>query len=228
MLRLLIKLPTRGRREKVFAVIERYRALLSARVPVRFVVTCDLDDAEMNTQDVRSRMSTIPSLTLYYGTHHTKVEAVNADIPWQAPGDPPSWDILLVASDDMIPVEPGYDWVIVREMEERYPDLDGVLFHSDGYVHRRLNTFPILGRTYYSRTQWIYHPSYKSLFCDNEFHNTAERLGKQTYFDKVLIRHEHPGNVSGIDHDETYLRNNKDHRKDKANYELRASRGFDL
>ena len=222
-MRLLIKLPTRGRAERFFSTLQRYRALLSGKVPTRFVVTCDEDDTKMNTPIVRQRLAAVPNLTVFYGNSGSKVAAINADIPW-----PPDWDVILVASDDMVPVEPGYDWVICSEMAWRYPDMDGVLWFNDGYVGRKLNTLPILGRTYYSRTRYVYQPEYKSLWCDNEFMCVAERLGRQTYIDRVIIRHEHPGNVKGIDHDETYKRNNKDHWRDKAHYDLRAARGFDL
>lgn len=223
VLRLLIKLPTRQRRDQFFGVLEQYRRMLSGRVPVHFVITCDDDDEQMAAPNIRDHLGRFPNLTTCYGRHRTKVEAVNADIPW-----PPDWDVLMVASDDMIPVEPGYDYVIAREMEARYPDLDGVLWFDDGYVGRRLNTLPIMGRTYYSRTGYVYHPDYRSLWVDNEFTCVAERLGKQTYIDRVIIRHEHPGNTKTKQRDALYKRNDQEHWRDKALYELRASRGFDL
>ena len=189
---------------------------------MRFVITLNEDDETMNNPEVRARLDSIPNLVYSFGAHRTKVEAVNADVP---PHD--DWDVLLLASDDMIPVVPGYDGVICEEMERLYPDLDGVLWHSDGFVGRRLNVMPILGSKYYSRTNYIFQPDYRELFCDNEFCFIAERLGRQTYFDHVIIEHRHPGNVGGA-MDDTYRKGSKSHWRDKSLFELRSARGFDL
>ena len=89
MLRLLIKLPTRGRTEQFFSVLARYRALLSGRVPTRFVVSCDVNDPTMNSGPVCARMDKVPNLTYHFGPSRSKVEAINADVPW-----PPNWDVI--------------------------------------------------------------------------------------------------------------------------------------
>jgi len=221
-MRLLVKFPSLGRPKKFFEVLAKYRAMLSARFPVRFVVTLNDDDKTMNNADVRARLDGIANLTYSYGMHRTKVEAVNADVP---PYD--EWDVMLLASDDMIPVVYGYDGVICSEMERLYPDTDGVLWFNDGFVGRKLNTLAILGAKYYSRTNYIYQPDFRELWCDNEFTAVAERLGKQTWFDWTIIEHRHPGNVGGM-LDETYKKGSRQHWRDKALYELRAARGFDL
>jgi hypothetical protein len=77
-------------------------------------------------------------------------------------------------------------------MTEHYPDTDGVLWFNDGYQGNRLNTLCILGKKYYDRFNYIYHPDYISVWCDNEFMDVANLLGKQIYFDDIIIRHEHP------------------------------------
>ncbi len=221
-MRLLIKFPTRGRPERALAALDIHRAMLSGRHAVRFVVTLDDDDASMRTRTVRRALRAMPNVRVYWGRHENKVEAVNADVTW-----PPDWDVLLVTSDDMVPVVPGYDAVICADMREHFPDLDGVLWYNDGFVGHRICTIPIMGVRYYSRTRCVYSPGYEGLFCDNEATAVAERLGKQVYFDRTILRHDHPGNVGGS-HDETYKRGSASHWRDKSLYELRASRDFDL
>lgn len=222
MMRLLIKFPTRGRPDQFFRTLGLYRAMLSGRHDVRFVVTCDADDAAMQTAAVHGRLRTTPNLNAYWGKHRNKVEAVNADVPW-----PPDWDVLLVASDDMIPTVPGYDDVICTLMRGHFPDMDGVLWFNDGFVARKLCTIPVMGVKYYSRTLYVYQPDYHNLWADNEATSVAERLGKQVYLDWTIIRHDHPGNIGGP-FDDTYGRGSATHWRDKTLYEMRAGRGFDL
>ena len=88
--------------------------------------------------------------------------AINADIPTTA------WDILVLISDDMIPEIKSFDQIIRSKMKEHYPDTDGVLWFFDGW-REDLNTLCILGRKYYDRFGYIYHPSYESFWSDAEF-----------------------------------------------------------
>lgn len=217
-MKLLIKWPTRGRPDKFFAVLAQYRAMLSGRHIVRFVVTCDDDDATMNCPDVKRRLHAIPNLRFSFGRHAGKVAAINDDMDVD-------FDVLLLASDDMIPKVHGYDDVIASQIAKHFPDLDGVLWFNDGFVGRKLNTLTIMGRRYYQRTLYIYQPDYVSLWADNEFTDVADLLGRQVYFKNVIIRHEHPTNVQGK-LDGVYRKASADNKRDKALYEERKAAGF--
>jgi hypothetical protein len=185
---LLVKFPTRGRPDKFFSVLDRYRDLSRSK-NIRFLVTCDLDDSSMNNEIVRKRFESYENVEVCYGTSKTKIEAVNADMKGQ------EFDICLLASDDMIPERVGYDLEIIKQMSINYPDHDGVIWFSDGYQKQKLNTLIVLGKKYYDRFGYLYHPDYVSFYCDNEFMQVAFALGKQTYIDDVIIRHEHPDNT---------------------------------
>jgi hypothetical protein len=212
---LLIKFPTRQRKDKFFATLDKYVELLDDISNTRFVITMDVDDTVMNTPDVIARLETYKNLTYNYGYSKTKIEACNADVP--ASG----WDILLLASDDMIPQLKGYDTIIRKNMLEHYPDMDGVLWFSDGYQKEKLNTLCILGRAYYDRFGYIYYPAYETWYCDNEFMEVANIYGRQTYFDHVIIKHEHPDNA-GYEYDELY----RNHRGDKSRFQTRKAHHF--
>ncbi|KKM89238.1 hypothetical protein LCGC14_1250640, partial [marine sediment metagenome] len=219
-MKLLIKWPTRGRPDKFFEVLAKYRAMLSGRHDVRFLVTCDEDDSTMNSPDVRQRLAEIPGVQFSFGRHNGKVAAINANMDVD-------FDVLLLASDDMIPQVHGYDDVIMSRMKKYFPDLDGVLWFNDGFVGRRLNTLTIMGRQYYQRTLYIYQPDYVSLWADNEFTEVADLLGRQVYFEDVIIRHEHPGNV-GSRTDGVYVRAEAHNDRDKKLYTLRKAAGFGI
>lgn len=152
---------------------------------LEFLITLDSDDTSMNTPEVIKKLETYKNLKFVYGTSNNKIHAVNRDI------EDSDWDIILLASDDMIPKEKGYDEHIRFNMSINYPDTDGILWYNDGN-RKDLNTLCILGKKYYKRFNYIYHPDYKSLWADNEFMTVGNILKKQTFIDKVIIHHEHP------------------------------------
>jgi hypothetical protein len=116
------------------------------------------------------------------------------------------FDIVLLASDDMIPQVQGYDSIIRINMKKYYPNTDGILWFFDGY-RRDLNTLCILGKKYYDRFNYIYNPEYKSFWCDNEFMLVGNKLGKQKFIDLCIIKNIHP-DITGQAYDETYHKNN--------------------
>jgi hypothetical protein len=142
---------------------------------------------------------------IYYGNSTTKIEAVNADlesVPWE-------WDIVLLVSDDMVPQIKGYDDVLRNYMTAQHPDTDGILWVNDGTQGLNLNTITIMGKVMYKSFGYLYHPAYKSLFCDTEFTDLCRGslASKTTYIPYMLIRHEHPGTGFPEKQDHLYLRN---------------------
>jgi hypothetical protein len=218
--RLLIKFPTRGRPDKFFSVLERYRDL-SRSGNVSFVVSCDLDDESMNNDKIKERLRAFDNVEVHYGNSKTKIQAINADMQGR------DFDICLLASDDMIPERVGYDLEIIDQMQVNYPDLDGVIWFSDGYQGRKLNTLTVVGKRYYDRFGYLYHPDYVSFYSDNEFMQVAFMLGKQTYVDDVIIRHQHPDNTKESI-DLTYATNNQHVMRDHLVFNNRAQRMFGL
>jgi hypothetical protein len=218
---LLIKFPTRGRPDKFFKTLDKYYQLLSNKCKVKFFVTCDIDDTTMNNSIVREKFKTYQNLEVEYSNSKTKVEAINSNVSSQ------DFQILLLASDDMIPVIQGYDEIIVNTMCETFPDFDGIVWFNDGVQQNRLNTLCILGKTYYNRFGYIYHPGYKSLWCDMEFTMVGNSLTKQKYFDQVIIKHEHHS-VINSEMDDTYIQNEMYENEDKKTFIERRSKQFDL
>lgn len=220
---LLIKIPTRSRPSQFFQVLDKYYENLSGEVPYLFLITCDVDDETMNCPEVRNRLMNYPNLDVYYSENRSKVEAYNRDI-----NDYVDWfDILLITSDDMIPVIYGYDKIISEHMQTNFPDLDGVLNFNDGYINDILNTYPIIGKKYYQRFNYVYHPAYTSLWCDNELTVVSRILGKEAAFDDVIIYHNHPC-WTGSSSDALLQHNESFFQQDKAIYEKRQAHSFDL
>lgn len=219
---LLIKFPTRGRPEKFFPVLDLYYTYLSGKISYQFVITCDKDDDSMNCSSVIERLKKYENLFFYFGDSKTKIEACNADL--QNHGD---FEVLLLASDDMIPRVVGYDAYILEDMRRYFPDSDGLLHYDEGHAKTRVATLPVIGKKFYDRFGYIYHPAYISFYCDNEMTEVAKILDVYVYIEHLLIEHVHP-DYFPIEEDELYKRNNVFVGRDQGVFFARKERNFDL
>ena len=221
---LLIQFPTRERPDKFLLVAKKYIDLLEDKDNWMMNISCDEDDFSMNNPAIIRKVYNLADeghIYLNFNANKSKIQAVNADV------DSFKFDILLLASDDMIPKEPNYDKTIRDYYKRFFPDYDGVLHFNDGYQRDQLNTLSIIGRTYYSRFGYVYHPSYLSLYADDEFDLVSKHLGKKKYFDQVIIKHEHP-NFGFIENDQLYIKNGKLDAIDRKTFRDRKSINFGL
>lgn len=220
--KILIQFPTRERPDTFFEILEYYINLMSDKENYIINVNCDIDDESMNNETIINKINEIKNCRIKFSNNKSKIEAVNSNIDSSE-----DWDIILLASDDMKPEIYGYDDIIRKNFNLNYKDLDGVLWFNDGYQKNALNTLCILGKKYYNRFGYIYHPSYKSLWCDNEFTIVANKLNKQKYFDQIIIRHVKPGIVDKP-YDNLYIKNQEFNNADQLNFVTRLNLNFPL
>lgn len=199
-MKLLVQFPTLCRKEKFLHCIEQYNNMCGDINDVFFNINCDVDDGSMNNESTRKTISKLMNRAKYrinYLEKSNKISAINDKIDVD-------FDVVLCASDDMIPVVDGWDEYICCAMQEHFPDLNGALHFNDGYTENSLITLSILGKKLYDYFGYIYHPDYKSLYCDNEFTEVVNALGKVKYIPTVIIKHEHysrDGNINSGDLD---------------------------
>ena len=197
--------------------LQRYISYAADMSRMFFMVTLDSDDPTVDHTLINSLLAIHPNIRVTVGISGTKVKAINRDMETA-----PEFDILLLASDDMIPIVTGYDNIIRDAMHKYYPTTDGVLWFNDGYQRDGLNTLSIMGRKYYQRFGYIYNPIYQTAWCDNEFTEVSRLLNKQVYFSQVIIEHQHP--VHGLAAmDDTYRKNDVGGDADTEIYKQRKS-----
>jgi hypothetical protein len=218
---ILYKFATRGRPDIFKRVLEKYYNMMSGRNPFYFVVTVDRDDPTMNNPIMLKYMVETPSLRYFITDSKTKIEAINANMEGM------EFEILVVVSDDMVPQQICFDDTIVRHMNKYFPDMDGALHYNDGCcgVDRTI-TLSIMGRKLYKRFGYIYHPDYKSFYCDNEFTDVVRAWGKVQYLPEIIIKHEWKG--GGQAADLVYKRNSKYGEGDDVVYARRKAAGFPI
>lgn len=196
-MKILFHLPTRSRPEKAHAAI---RNIIDNCISDDYVifVTADRNDLSMN--GFESIYLHNNNVIVEYGNSKSKIDACNRDIELVK-----EWDILVNTSDDMSFVVKGFDHIIENsffsyQFNENSNikfgniNLDQFIHFNDGNQKSNVCTLSIMGREYYERFGYVYHPSYKSLWCDCEATEVAYMLGKYRYMgdDNIIFRHYHP------------------------------------
>lgn len=179
-MKVLIKIPSRSRPDALKWTMTAYESKWSGNPRTAFLISADTDDLTM----VGFKNPTKLPCSVVYGTSESKIHAINRDVGGV------DWDILVVGSDDCVPQTGGWDDHMRKDFEQFFDNTDGLIWYPDGWNYR-ICCQPVLGRAYYERFNYIYHPDYKSLYCDNELTNVAKKLGKLKQSESVKFDHLH-------------------------------------
>lgn len=225
---ILVKFPTRSRPKKCFDVLQGYINMSKRPKKIHYLITYDSDDVSMNPDWIKQIVELSPkNIQFVTGYSSNKIHACNRGIN-EAKTD---WDIVLLASDDMVCETFGWDEIIRKDMKANYPDTDGCLWYWDGDNATRqgnLCTMVIMGKKYFNQFNYLYHPSYVSLWCDNEQTEVAIMLKKMFRSETVLFRHVHPSNTQGVKSDALMIKTQSYFNLDKTNYYKRKIINFGL
>ncbi len=229
-MRIAVNLPTRNRLQRAADALGSMLALESGLHEVRYAVAQDADDADAPecvrrildaAEHYPGAMDRIVFREIPTGLG--KIHACNAGTPPHS-----EWDVLVMGSDDMRCVLPGWDDVVARDMEESWPNLDGCLWYADGN-QVRICTYPVMGVNWHAKTGAVYWGGYRSLFADDDAMAQAQRLGRISLrLSTTLFRHEHPA-YGGAATDALYARNEAPElwREDQRVFLMRQARNFD-
>jgi hypothetical protein len=169
----------------------------------------------MHTAEILQRLAMLDCIVTT-GVHDSKIAACNGGV-YQ------DWDILLLTSDDMLPVVDGYALHIIEAMEDNFPHLDGALHFNDGHQRSNLCTLPVFGRRLWEQFKYVYDPAYKSLFCDREQTDLLKDMGRLAYVDLKIIDHKHHIWGDGVEKDALYERNDALEGVDKDTFQFRKT-----
>lgn len=222
--KILFKYPSRERPERFFKSLDSLYSNLDDKENFHVSCTLDTDDLTMNNQEVVDRINGYQNISIEWGLSKSKINAVNRNIPNYP------FDILVVHSDDMIFHTYGADTMIRVDMANHFPEFDGILHYPDQDAKEYLATMYIAGRKWWEfRNKNIYHPSYKSLWCDNEEMAVAKKMGKYFYCGYQINHHLNPAYIqNNMERDTLFNRQQNDWNEDELNFNTRQSRNFDL
>jgi hypothetical protein len=181
-MRILFKYTSRSRRSNFLRGYDSILNKIANREDYHILISVDKDDQSMYPLPVLDG-----NYTFVVGNSKNKIDAINRDIN-EFDYD---FDILINMSDDMIFTKKGFDDIIRAEF---YNDFNQYIHYNDGNQKCNVCTMHIVGRNYYNRFKYIYHPDYISLWCDVENDIVAKQLGCYKYMgdDLQLFKHLHP------------------------------------
>lgn len=197
---LLINFASRSRPQKFADCLKNIHDNLTSN-NFLILASLDTDDASMNNDEVKSKLSEYPNVYPIWGESKSKIHAINRSMEKA----PDNWSVVINTSDDVFFVQKGFDEIIMKEMQDAFPDYDGVIHAPDQNQGRNCMTVSIIGKKYYDRDKYIYHPSYKSLWCDLEAQEVAQIRGCYKFIDKHLFNHNHPS-FGQCQYDAQYLK----------------------
>jgi hypothetical protein len=231
---ILIKYASRSRPEKFFEGL--HNIIDTAADKVNYTVFCclDMDDLSMfeadtmfhfkdglqqKWQEVQQKSSNI---ILDVRSSKSKIDAINRPLSAFVQAN---WEILVNFSDDMRFTVYGWDQLIREGF--RCNGFDKFLHFPDSTAKNMLATMSIMDRNYFKRDGYIYDPSYKSLWCDNEALAVAKLRGCYVYMGTQIFDHYHPA-YGLAQWDEQYHRQQAFWAEDELNYIYRKSHNFFL
>ena len=229
-MKILVKFPSRSRPDRFFRSLDSLYQLCYNPADMYVLVAADVDDESMMNSFVYTKVvNEYKNIKIAYGKSDSKIHAINRHINelpefWPEAAD---WDVILVLSDDIRMTMPNWDEIIRMEMQVSFPHGDAYLHFQEKDTKKLLNVMEIMDRTYYERFGFIYHPSYLSLWCDNEKTELAKMLGRYKYIDNEIFVHENP--VYGYQpRDEMFDRQQDLWGVDELNYSKRKALKFEI
>lgn len=215
---ILVKLPSRSRPHRCIETVKNWLGKAARPERITTLVGIHRDDPTMNKPSIITVLGELGCLC-HVHDGQTKVEAMNAGVARHLRGH----DVLILAADDMRAVVKGWDDRVEADMRTHWPNLDGALHYNDGHQGDRINTLPIIGVNLWSKFGYFYHPSYASLWCDNEYQDVLRALGRLPYIDTCIIEHCHPIFKRGIEADALLAHTDSFWDQDQRTYESRKA-----
>lgn len=180
---ILFKFASRSRPEKFFKVLDSIVNNLSNKEDYYILCSFDGDDKTYYNAEFIEKVMAYKRIEYHFSISKGKCDAVNRDI-----GLAPKWDILVNVSDDMPFIKKGFDDDIRKEYEDNFT---GLLHTPDGLQNERLCTLSIMDKKYYEIDNFIYHPKFASVYCDNLQTDLAKKRGMYRFVNSQIVRHEH-------------------------------------
>ncbi|MDJ0503778.1 MAG: hypothetical protein PX635_00820 [Nostocales cyanobacterium LE14-WE12] len=221
---IVVKLTTRNRPSQALEALRKAKDLANNPSRIKWLISLDTDDELCGHEFTLKLRELLKEPHIYYGASKSKIHAINRDLLIFSQME--YWDIVVSLSDDQTCVKQGWDSIIREAMPN---SLDASLWYYDS-SQPRINTMEILGINYWDRTQTIYHPEYKSFYCDNEATEVAKMLGKLIKSPDVLFRHDHPAcqHPTSLRDDGLYQKNQLAWDYDKELFNKRRAINFGL
>jgi hypothetical protein len=190
-------------------------------------LTLDSDDIELNNPEVIERISKYSNTKIEWGISGSKIKAINRSFPDY------DFDIVICWSQDMFMTMYGADDIMrdyILQVINTRGDKNFLIHFPEPDSREFLNVLYVATREYYDMFGYIYHPSYFSLFCDNETMEVSKLLNRYHYIGIMgLYEHRNPAyHHYNLQKDLLFTEQQNFWQVDEKNFNERKERNFDL
>ncbi len=226
-LKILFKYPCRGRKKLFFESLDSLDNNIRDKNNYHISLTIDEDDTILNRPEVIDRLSLYKNVSIAWGFSESKIHAINRSLPDY------DYDVIICWSNDMFATFWGMDDIMrdyIMNIANTREDFDFLIHFPEPDSKEYLNVLYVATKPYYSRFNYIYHPSYKSLWADNESMQVAQMLNRYHYIGVPgLYEHRNPAyNHKGMERDELFNAQQLLWGVDELNFTERKAKNFDL
>ena len=184
----------------------------------------DDDDESMNNEEVKTKLTEYPEVTVKWGKSKSKIHAINRDLD-----DLPPCDILIIQSDDIKWTKFSFDEEIRQAFEKHFPDFSGTVHFPEKNAGRRTVIVSMIGAALYKSLGYMYNEQYISVFADNDFTEMTRLMGKYAYIDTTLFMHCHPiFNLTNWDTQYRATEHADVYKKDREVFNKRKEQNFGI
>ena len=226
-LKLLFKFPCRGRGKIFFDSLNSLNTNIRDKENYLISITLDEDDNILNNPDTIAKIEAYPNVKIEWGLSDSKIHAINRNFPDY------NFDVVICWSNDQFATFYGFDDIMrdyIMSVSNTRGDFDFLAHFPEPDSREYLNVLYVATKPYYDRFGYIYHPSYKSLWCDNESMLVSQMLNRYHYISVPgLYEHRNPAYTRhGMERDELFDIQQAHWQSDELNFIARKAKNFDL
>lgn len=214
--------PSRGRAQEARKAINNWFSKSSKVIQIEYILSIDNDDIQADTYKYIAPKSAVNFKSyLLISTNNSVVEATNkaAEIA--------TGDILIYLSDDF---NCPSNWDLqILEAVVNYPSRPWLLKVDDCLQKFTADvlTIPIMSRKLYQKLGYFWHPSYKSMFVDQDLYYVCKNNNWMIMAPHLKFEHMHHC-VGKAKKDETYIRSEANWQQGQELYNKRKQQNFPL
>jgi hypothetical protein len=209
---LLVIVPSRGRPERLRAMIEACLSLSEADTDI----AVGIDDDDPATEAYEAFLRAFPPGYVFYtkagrrtlGAWTNRIAAANID----------QYRAFASLGDDHLPRTPGWDGLLLEAIDKLNDTGSGIAYGDDLHQGAALPTAPVISSDIVEALGWMCEPSLAHMYLDNAWRDLGRAADCLAYVPGVVIEHLHPDAGKAVT-DGTYAASRTGEEADRQAYE---------
>ncbi|MBK3735323.1 hypothetical protein FBZ83_105348 [Azospirillum brasilense] len=204
--------PTRGRPDGLQRLIESVAATAGAVERVEVLAYVDSDDPAL--PDYKRMFEALAEVGVQLRRFTALVgPPKSVSLSWNDLAASCTGDVLMMANDDQVYVQSGWDHRLDQEIA-KFPDDVYCMWFEDGINGEKHCAFPVVSRRWYETLGYFTPGVFEFIANDTWIMDVAKRVERLHFIGDVTVEHRH-FSVGKSELDETYLRHRSGENRER-------------